>query len=384
MLLRTEDDNMIGNNFIVGKDTSWKLIENGIEPFPIQRIKWMERLFPETKLIFSEIKKTKPINNNVISEDNLTNLIYTGDIIEKIMATDKIKYVIESNVISTQAWEQMLHASTYNISFMYNWNIFKQSYRFDNDTFKMLCENTDVDNIPFDILRSNLPYPAFFIDNRFIYEKDNIKKVYRGCFVSIITDPLDRQELGLFFVEDTDESDFTYCLLPIYFENMTMAEAVLTRDKMYNVKSESLFDKELLSDIVTKAINAIIYICSSNKEIETIKVPIGNKNNSKKTKNKKNKNKKSNTMTQHLVGYRMGNTIRQTKKVYVNDNSAVKATKSTKSPHMRMAHYHHFWTGPKNKPEERKLILKFIPPLFINPKSNKDNEEFQPTLHNVK
>lgn len=36
----------------------------------------------------------------------------------------------------------------------------------------------------------------------------------------------------------------------------------------------------------------------------------------------------------------------------------------TQRPHMRRAHWHHFWTGKKG--EERKLILKWIAPSFIN------------------
>lgn len=38
---------------------------------------------------------------------------------------------------------------------------------------------------------------------------------------------------------------------------------------------------------------------------------------------------------------------------------------SAKSPHSRKGHWHHFWTG-KRGTEERKLILKWVAPMFIN------------------
>ncbi|EMO24671.1 hypothetical protein LEP1GSC170_1243 [Leptospira interrogans serovar Bataviae str. HAI135] len=34
-----------------------------------------------------------------------------------------------------------------------------------------------------------------------------------------------------------------------------------------------------------------------------------------------------------------------------------------KSPHIRRAHWHHFWAGSN---EERKLILRWLPPIPVN------------------
>ena len=361
------------------------LKENNIEPFPIQRIKWVERmlgsLFPDAKSIFSIIKKNNYHEDNSLNIKSLSNLTDTGETLERTLKQYKDKYV-GNNVVSNASWDYLIKSATYNISFMYNWQLFKQSYKFDRDTFDLLCNDTDITELPLSIINSNLPYPAFFIDNKFV---SNTNKVFRGCFVSIMKDPQGRDELGLFFVEDTVESDYEYCLIPLYMGDSTLLDIMKKRDKIYNVNS-NINDIQTITDVGTKAIKAIVYICSSNKEIETIKINI-NKNNNKKTKNK---SKKAKTISQNLVGYRMGNTIRRTKKVYITDSSLekednvnVEKKKLTKSPHMRMAHYHHFWTGPKNEPDKRKLIVKFIPPLFIN-SNHKDNEEFQPTLHNVK
>ena len=47
-------------------------------------------------------------------------------------------------------------------------------------------------------------------------------------------------------------------------------------------------------------------------------------------------------------------------------------------PHMRRAHYHHFWTGPHDG--ERKLIVRWLPPIPVN---WKDDTELPTVIHLV-
>ena len=35
-------------------------------------------------------------------------------------------------------------------------------------------------------------------------------------------------------------------------------------------------------------------------------------------------------------------------------------------PHYRRAHWHSFWRGPRSKPEEREITVKWIPPIPVN------------------
>jgi hypothetical protein len=49
--------------------------------------------------------------------------------------------------------------------------------------------------------------------------------------------------------------------------------------------------------------------------------------------------------------------------------------------HVRRAHWHAFWTGPKASTEERKLILHWLPPIAVNVD---DAAAVIPTLHPVK
>ena len=54
---------------------------------------------------------------------------------------------------------------------------------------------------------------------------------------------------------------------------------------------------------------------------------------------------------------------------------------TAKRPHMRRGHWHHFWTGPMDSAQDRKLVLKWLPPIFVG--SSQDGE-MPVTLHKVK
>ena len=352
--------------------------ENNKEPFPIQRIRWLEKIMPYTKTTFSNLKQFLSDSSNDYL-NNLTTMELTHDTLYDIAEADTSESIYKH--ITDNGWEDLIHPTVYNLTFMYNWNIYKQVYRFDNDILNLLFNSTDIDKIPIDIINNNLPYPAFFIDNKITSKYSDI--TFRGCFVTLLN-ICGRTDLGLFFIEDNIGSDYHYCFVPLYFGNITIREAMKKRDELYNVNSEDE-EAELTIDLANHILKAIVYICSVNKEVETIKVTVDSTANKTKSNNKKKK--KPTIINQNLVGYKMGNTIRQNKKSYIyvdeegNTVSKKKGTGTKKSPHMRMAHYHHFWTGPLNNPDSRKLILKFIPPLYIN--SNKEAIKTA-TLHRVK
>lgn len=104
--------------------------------------------------------------------------------------------------------------------------------------------------------------------------------------------------------------------------------------------------------------NAVAYLCSKNADI----VP-----SYKPTVKRANPKKKRSLATWSDVGYRIGADLR-----------AYKRAKSGRSewqggsvrPHMRRAHWHHYWTGPRDG--DRELELRWIAPTLVgaeNPKS---------------
>jgi hypothetical protein len=67
------------------------------------------------------------------------------------------------------------------------------------------------------------------------------------------------------------------------------------------------------------------------------------------------------------VGARFGAMFRRTRAQFDDAESNAK-TSRTMPPHWRKAHWHSFLTGPRKpgKPGQRKKIVKWIPPTFVN------------------
>lgn len=99
--------------------------------------------------------------------------------------------------------------------------------------------------------------------------------------------------------------------------------------------------------------NGVAYICSANADIvPSYKPP---------KLSKPNNAKKRSMATWHDVGYRIGAELRS----YERTKSERKEHQGgTVRPHVRRAHWHHYWTGPRDG--ERKLVLKWIAPTMVN------------------
>lgn len=79
------------------------------------------------------------------------------------------------------------------------------------------------------------------------------------------------------------------------------------------------------------------------------------------------------------VGFRIGAEIRsyETK---VAEAAAYSGTGSTMRPHVRRAHWHSFWTGPRDQPALRRKRVRWLPPTPVNVTTSDD---LVPTMHKV-
>lgn len=79
------------------------------------------------------------------------------------------------------------------------------------------------------------------------------------------------------------------------------------------------------------------------------------------------------------VGFRIGAEIRAFEERTGNSGEAT-GTGTGKRPHVRKAHWHSFWTGRRDHPEERKRRVKWLPPI---PVKVGDSSDLVPTVHKV-
>ena len=77
------------------------------------------------------------------------------------------------------------------------------------------------------------------------------------------------------------------------------------------------------------------------------------------------------------VGVRFGGLLRSA----YTKAGAGQGTGSSKRPHVRRAHWHGYWVGPRSDPEKRRLELRWLPPILVGAK---DSEELPSVIWRVK
>lgn len=81
------------------------------------------------------------------------------------------------------------------------------------------------------------------------------------------------------------------------------------------------------------------------------------------------------------VGYHVGRVLRryaaqqtEQKEAREEEKKEPGTPRAKTRPHTRRAHWHHFWTGPRSDPDQRKKILRWVHPIFVNPQLPKDDK----------
>ena len=115
----------------------------------------------------------------------------------------------------------------------------------------------------------------------------------------------------------------------------------------------------------------LLYLCAENAEIKSTP-PLTERTGlpGKAKDNSGTEKKKSRTPSIKKVGEEEGIRIKQLKAGNYRGGAynppAFKSPSHEKSPHMRRSHWHSYWVG-KHGTEERRLILKWLPPAYIHP-----------------
>ncbi len=257
-----------------------------------------------------------------------------------------------------------------------SWRVTQGIYRFDRDIYEEIIKTPILGNIPHEVLYQ-LPEWCVYIDTPGLKFAGN---PLAGFFAHLEYDTSSgHTELRFVFdfeKENIDPDIPNWSNAPIHLGEWTLKEAIrkTAEESYYNIKKNEcdtfgietrvLKSEKFVSESISEfspLVSLVLYLCSANGEIDH--------KGQQPTKPKPTKTKRGmrlfppNKPTVWDVGVRMGEAIRQAKTATTEDKGG---THASPRPHVRRAHWHGYWTGPKSKPKNRKYILKWLSPILVN------------------
>ena len=133
----------------------------------------------------------------------------------------------------------------------------------------------------------------------------------------------------------------------------------------YRIKAKEWQQKQE-TDLIRPLLSILLWLCSANPEITGLDPLRGFR--AKKTK-KGLRNFGPDEPRVYEVAYRIGSALRLDRAAMARGVPG-DGSHASPRPHIRRAHWHAFWTGPKAsiskaRPADRKLVLKWIAPIAV-------------------
>lgn len=248
------------------------------------------------------------------------------------------------------------------------WRVSQGVYRFDADLYSSLTNQSLDGNIPCEVLK-RLPEWCVYIETMgATFGETPIE----GFWVHLEDDVNDgRMELRFVFLGNDVNIP-----VPIHLGDWSLEEGLKRmmeeskrQSKLIGYNNVNLTEMDISSYLVP-FIQLVLYLCAENVDMPNLpkhpstRIRMGGQVDAPKEPKLWN------------VGERIGSNIRKYRNSEIdayNSKSVSQGKESTNlRPHLRRAHWHHFWTGPKDS-NERKLILRWLPPIPINIDENQEN-----------
>lgn len=234
------------------------------------------------------------------------------------------------------------------------WRYSQGIYRLNSDLLKSLEFTTDLpNNIPLNVF-TRLPEWCLYLDVQIPLAEI---PTY-GYFILLDWDQrVEKCELRI--VADT-ETGLTAIPITLAEEPLTDAVAVFASEEMRDDSVPKLIPA------IKKILSILLYLCSNEPEIDNERMP-----GTSPVRGEPQKIKDGWAVfplsQPHIwrVGEKIGEKLRQEKSAMA-DTPHESAKGVHRRLHLRRAHWHGFWTGPKES--KREFVYYWMPPLFVGGK----------------
>ncbi len=278
-----------------------------------------------------------------------------------------------------QVEKGMTPAATRDISIMAGlaaWRMTKGIFVFDETIKSELWKSEISGDIPCDILYQ-LPQWCVYIP----IEKKIIGLNVIGFFAFLEYDVnLNRKELRILLDVGT-----TLFPLVVHLEKGNIFNGIISANEQINANARTAkigrFDlpvNQLITPL-SGMISLLLYLCSVNAEIANKRNPEAYPVNPRPKKVRRGTLElAANEPDIWEVGYRIGQTLRITQREIESRQGTEHNQHSSPVPHIRRAHWHTYWTGPKLS---QKQVVKWLPTILVN---HSDPDKIVPTIYPVK
>lgn len=258
------------------------------------------------------------------------------------------------------------------VYFNFLWSKHRMIYHFNDALVSAFAEQVkridESETIPCEFL-SRLPYPCIAVEitpfSVSAVDRNTNNQAYKIDFTGRFYLIYEKKNImydvpilhGLFEMADGDLSDYHMPVVP----SGTIKDSISALHEFILSENETISIDDAKAEMTAPllAMQVVLYLQSENADIK--KPP---KKSKRRKKIPQKKNAASNPSTPEIVrvGYRVGRILRE----YETSETKPSGTGSKKRPHSRRGHWHHYWTGPKNNPEHRKRVIKWISPMIIH------------------
>lgn len=267
-----------------------------------------------------------------------------------------------------------------DVALMHNlaaWRLSQGIYRFDPDIYREITETSIKGDLPVDLFL-HLPEWGVYIELQ-----DNGPA---GVFVALEQDQCDgHAEVRLVFSNE----DQTTVFIPVHLYRESL-ESCLARTMEYTVRQATAAKinlnhispdqvPTLPPDLLSHTLSLVLYLCSARADVQDGQGerpgPVT------PTKTKKGPRyfppKKPRIFE---TGYRLGEFIRR----QGTPSGSAGGTQASPSPHVRAAHWHTYWTGPRSEPDKQRRVVKWLPPIPVGFKWSELEDQIVPVVKKVK
>lgn len=234
------------------------------------------------------------------------------------------------------------------------WRVSQGVYRFDADLYNALVSQPMDDKLPCDALL-RLPEWCVYIETM---GASYMGKPIDGFCAHLEHDANDgRAELRfVFFCPDS-----SMIQLPLHLGDWTIGEGLDRMRTEAKVQAQKVgidfdadgFGAELAPEI-SPFLQLILYLCAENADMPQVRHP----NTRVRMSGQVDVPREPRFWT---VGDRIGSSFRAYRNQEAQEFKG--GTHTSSRPHVRRAHWHHFWTGPRDG--VRKLVVRWLPPITV-------------------